>query len=951
MRRSLTALAFVLAGLLSTAGVLASAASAEVPVENFGLLPSTAQAGGHPDLQVAFVLRNGKIQQLEEGLNTPCDCENPRFITLHAPKGLVGSPTNLPTCTAAQFGNLNCPVDSQVGIVEAGVQLTPADVASVIAPVYNMVPRPGEAGLFAFSGLGAPIFEVFSARTGGDYGLETKVSIPEFVVLRYSDQILWGTPADPNHDGLRFKADSERVGVGYLCDSSHVLATPSHSDLSAPLSGSASAAEVCNGFSPVTGAPSNSPLTPFTENPTSCEAPLQSGVDVLAYDGTTTHADAPFPPTIGCDQLSFNPSLAAKPTTTAADSPSGIDIDLSVPQYESPTVPSPSEIKATEMTLPEGFTVNPSAADGKSACADLAANIGTGSTDAANCPETAKIGTLEIHTALLPGPLPGYLYLGQPLPGNRYRVFLVADGFNVHVKLAGTIVPDKQTGRLSVIFENLPETPFADFTLHIFGSERGALATPTKCGTYPITTTFTPWDEVLGKQSSQTFFTIDQGPNGTPCPGATRPFNPGFQAGSTGNSAGAYSPFSFDLTRADGDQNLTGLSVATPLGFTANLKGIPYCPESAIDQLGNSLYSGLGELASPACPAASQIGTVIGGGGAGSRPVYLAGKVYLAGPYKGAPLSDVAVIPAVSGPYDLGNIAVRGALHVDPATARVTADTESLPQILEGIPLRARSIRVNIDRPGFALNPTNCDPHSVDATISGDEGAVSGQSSPYQVANCASLPFAPKLSLSLKGKSRRAGTPALKAVLTMPPGGANIAKAQVTLSHAESIDNAHIGAPCTRVQYAANSCPPSSVLGRARAETPLLDKPLEGPVYLMSGFGHVLPDVAADLGGQIHVFVHGRVDTGKGGGIRNTFEVVPDAPVSKFTLELLGGSKGLLENSENICSKPQHAFAQFTGQNGRVANLHPLIAVNGCGGKAKRKRHRGRGLLRARAVR
>ncbi len=912
-------------------------ASAEVPVRVYGFVPSSTQAGGHPDLQVAFSLLNGKKQQLE-GLNSPCDCENARFLTVHAPRGFVGNPHAGPQCTTAQFTASACPVDSQVGIIEGGVSGNPVSDISFVAPVYNMTPREGEAGLLAFIAVGNAIFESFGARTNSDYGLETRIAIPDLLPLSYSDQVLWGVPAEERHDPLRFAQGSTGVGATQLCSEQGVPATPNREELDTPPSGPESVVGGCMGAISHTGQHSNSPLTPFLENPTACGETAEAGLDVLAYDGTETHASSPFPEVTGCDVLSFNPSLAARSTTKAADSPSGLDVELTVPQFQSPTVPSPSEIKGSEMTLPEGFSINSSAADGKSACTDQEASFGT--TNAAKCPETSKIGTLTIETALLPGPLPGYLYLGQPLPGNRYRVFLVADGFNVHVKLAGRIEPDKRTGQLKVIFEDLPETPFQKFSLHIFGSERGALATPTHCGTYEIKTVFTPWDAVLGKRTSKTFFDVTEGPNGEPCPQGSRPFSPGFEAASQGNTAGAHSPFALQLTRQDGDQFLSALGVKTPPGFSATLKGVPYCPEAAIKAMSTTAYSGTNELDNPTCPGQSQVGEVFGGAGAGSRPFYAPGKAYLAGPYKGAPLSLVVVVPAVSGPYDLGNIVVRNALYVDPETAQVSAVSDPLPQIVEGVPLRVRSVLVKLNRPDFTLNPTNCEPHQVSASFQGTEGGSASGSAHFQVANCAKLGFVPKLSLKLKGGTKRAGHPALTGSLKMSQGGANISKLIVALPHSEFVDQSNISTVCTRVQFAAHSCPAGSIYGHATASTPLLDQPLSGPVYLRSS-NHLLPDLVIALQGPasqpIEVAVAGKIDTGPSGGIRTSFEAVPDAPVSSFTLRMQGGKKGLFENSTDICRHPQAAEVKATGQNGRRSNYRTPLKTD-CKGKARKRR-------------
>ena len=392
------------------------------------------------------------------------------------------------------------------------------------------------------------------------------------------------------------------------------------------------------------------------------------------------------------------------------------------------------------------------------------------------------------------------------------------------------------------------------------------------------------------------------------------------------------------MTRADGDQNLSGLTVTTPLGFSASLRGIPYCPQSAIDRVANSLYSGLSEFASPACPAASQIGTAVAGAGAGNHPLYVPGKVYLAGPYKGAPLSLMVVIPAVSGPYDLGNVAVRAAIDVNPVTAQVTTISDPLPQILEGIPLRTRSIRVDLDRPGFALTPTNCELQSVNASIGGDQGAQASRSVPFQVANCASLPYGPKLSLKLRGGLNRRGHPAITATFTARPGEANTKTVQVTLPAGEILDNSHIGLSCTRPQFASKTCPSSSLLGTAEVSTPLLDQPLKGPVYLRASPTHKLPDLAMDLEGQFDIELIGRIDSAQNGGLRTTFESAPDAPVSSLVLSLAGGKRGLLQNVHTLCGGPTRYAVRMTGQNGADVASHPKLQA-ACGAGAQSKKH------------
>jgi hypothetical protein len=947
--------------LVFFAGALAPTAHAAVNITSLSAVPGSTKAGGHPDFSVWFTLSSHQVAP------DACDCDDAKDTSVHLPAGFIGNPSAAPKCSLADFAADRCPVDAQIGVALAEVASNRGKEppsAGFITPVFNLVPPPGEAGLLGFKSgaLDSPTFEVVSARTDGDYGLDVTVkSIEHFFPLIGFRQIVWGVPAAPVHDNFRFgQGEPARLIITLsgppppiFCDANGV---PSTAD---PSTVSRLCPEVGNGGpaigelppnGPEGGGPgypvsSNSALTPFTQNPTTCGlSSLSTSLNVLSYDGSETRRETPWPSTTDCDQLSFNPSLFAQPTTEQTDAPSGLNIDLSAPSFESPSAPSPSEIRGTTVTLPPGFTINSAAADGKTSCADAEAKFGT--TEEAKCPEFAKIGTLEVQSPVLPGVLPGAIYIGKPLPGNRYRLFLAFDGFGVHVKLAGTVHPDPVTGQVVSEFKNLPQFPFDDFNLHFFGAERGILATPVRCGSYPVTTEFEPWDSALPSQTSTQYFSLTSGPSGSPCSDGARPFQPGFQAAAAQNTAGAHTQFAVELTRRDGEQNFSGLEVTTPLGLTATLKGIPYCPDSAIREASAPGHSGLAELASPTCPSASQVGEAFAGAGVGAHPFYAPGKVYLAGRYRGAPLSLVVITPAVSGPYDLGNAVVRVALQVDPFTARVTAASDPLPQILEGVPLRLRSILVELNRPDFALNPTNCQSLASEATAVGSEGAAVTRNAPFQVANCARLPFEPRLHLRLKGSPKRAKFPALSATLTMPPGSADVATAQVTLPHSSFLAQSHIGKTCGRRELASHNCPAASIYGRAKAETPLLDKPLEGPVYLATGFGYNLPALVAELDGQIEVLLKGKVDSGREDGLRTTFELVPDAPVSRFSLHMFGGRRGLIQNSEYLCGAhaKRKALARFAGQNGKVRRFEVEVA-NSCGQRGG-KRSRGRRTVR-----
>jgi hypothetical protein len=919
----------LIAGLLAcalvfalTAAGRASAAEEEFkPGFKFFKVTSTnTQAGGHPDVTIDFQTE-GAAPFGGEGCSEE-SCPIPRVVRVHWPAGFIGNPHVAPKCTLSEFNTAHCPVDAQVGTFSLGL-----GGIGLFAPIYNMQTRPDQAGLLGFTApfFNFPIFFELSARTDGDYGLDvdtspiTRLGSPEYKT------ILWGVPASEVHKPFRFQSPLSGVGACYEgVFGPEIVGCPPGLPFVSP-----------------TYAERTFPERPFLQNPTVCAGDLTVKADVEYYGGLEGHATTPLPGMTGCQQASFSPSLTAKPTTSRTDTASGLDTDVHIPQLQSPVTPSPSETKKTAIELPPGFTINPNAADGKVACPDVLSAIGT--LLGASCPEYSKVATMSLDVAALPGPIPGAIYLMRPLPGDPYRILLTADGYATHVKLPGSVRADPSTGQLSIVFDELPQAPLQDFSIHVFGSERGLFATPVKCGIVDVKGEFVPWNDELTTRHTTSFMTFDGGPNGSPCPGARRPFAPAFGVGSRSNTAGAHSPLSLTLTRDDGEENVTRLNVATPPGFSATLKGVPYCPEAAIAKAMNPAYSGLAERAASACPPASQIGTAWAGAGAGNHPLYVGGKVYLAGPYRGAPLSLVVVLPAVSGPYDFGNVVVRAALHVDPVTAQVTAVSDPLPQILEGVPFRTRSIRIDLDRSGFTLNPTNCDPFAVHALVSGDEGATSSPSAHYQVANCADLGFEPKLALRLRGSTKRNGHPALRAVLTAPEGEANLARTVVTMPHSEFVANENFRNVCSRVQYSADQCPAGSVYGHAQAFTPLLAQPLEGPVYLRTS-GKGLPDLVADLKGQIEIEVVGHIDSVRQ-RLRTSFLTLPDAPVSKFVLTMQGGSKSLLSNSENLCRHAQRANVKMRGQNDATLKAKTKLRTS-CGKKSKRHARHRRGRVR-----
>ncbi|HSS42731.1 MAG TPA: hypothetical protein VLK37_09330, partial [Solirubrobacterales bacterium] len=583
------------------------------------------------------------------------------------------------------------------------------------------------------------------------------------------------------------------------------------------------------------------------------------------------------------------------------------------------------------------------------------------------CPEASKVGEVKIQTPLLKEEARGSLYVATPFanPFNSlialYMVAKVPER-GILIKQAGLVKADPNTGQLTTIFDGLPQIPFSSVKLSLRAGARSSLVTPPACGSYDVVAKFTPWSaqdpnnptqaEIVPRTSS---FAIERGVGGGACPsGATPPFHPGLFAGTINNAAKSYSPFNLRLTRNDGEQEFTNFSIKLPPGVIGKLAGVGVCADAAIAAATarTGPNGAQEELDAPSCPANSQVGRTLAGAGVGASLTYVPGKVYLAGPYNGAKLSIVAITAAKVGPFDLGTVVVREALKVNPETAEVFVDaagSDPLPHIIQGIEVHLRDIIVEVDRPDFVLNPTNCNRTSTASTVLGsglDFASASDNepvtvTSPFQAADCSSLGFKPKLSIQLLGGTKRGDTPRLKAVLQARKGDANIGKAQVTLPHSAFLEQGHIRTVCTRVQFNSGAgngegCPKGSIYGKAKAITPLLDEPLAGKVYLRSS-NHELPDLVAALhSSKADINLVGRIDS-LNGRIRNTFEGVPDAPVTKFILEMQGGQKGLIVNSTDLCKGKHRALANFDGQNGKLWDLKPVVGAK-CGGKGKKRR-------------
>jgi hypothetical protein len=896
------------------------------------------QAGSHP-YTASFAFTPATAVNSKHELFRPGDGneEQPglelRELETRIPPGLVGDLSRMPRCSQHELLNEKCDPNSMVGTFT--LETLPA--AEFQRPVFNMVPAPGSPAQigFNFAGVNVPIR--FGVRTGADYSISARFQAPTKSILQ-SVLTLWGVPQDESHDIWHFhlggcseaelNEPKKELGEPNYCSRAWYEGAPEEAFLTLPTS--------CTGPQPFA----------FEELSAWQDPDFTSETGGLTHDSEGNPAGFD-----GCNRLPFGPSISAKPTTDVADSPSGLDFDLHFPQtgLEDPAAEvSEADLKRAVVTLPAGVAVNPAAANGLTACSEAqigylgkeaGLNTDRYTPGAAECPEASKIGTVEVDTPLLRDrneagqptgehPLRGGVYVAKPVEnpfGSLLAIYITVDdpATGIVVKLAGEVHADPQTGQLTATVEN-PQVPFEDVHLEFFKGAGATLRTPQLCGRYQTTTDMTPWSAPEGADAFPTdSFEVSQSPGGGACPTSESqlPNTPSVEAGTAAPKAGTYSPFALRVARADGSQELSKIETTLPEGLLAKLAGVSECSDQAIAQAEHrgGLGEGQTEQEHPSCPASSEVGVVQVGAGAGPRPYYVSGHAYLAGPYKGAPLSLEIITPAVAGPFDLGTVAVRTALQVDPLTAQVKAVSDPIPHILQGIPLDVRSITLNMNKPDFTLNPTSCAKRAITGAVGSVFGQNSALSVPFQVGECKALAFKPKVSIALSGQTKRSGNPALKAVVTYPKGGgyANIAKAQVSLPHAEFLDQGNLNNVCTRPVLLAGNCPTSTVYGRARAFTPLLDQPLEGPVYLVGGFGYKLPALVAELNGQIRVLLIGKVDTDKAHGIRNTFEAVPDAPVSKFVLEMKGGKKyGLLENSENICHNPQKALADFTAQNG-----------------------------------
>jgi hypothetical protein len=960
----------------------------EMDAEQLGGATDT-QAGSHP-----FQLTTTTL--LENNFNLSKPPGMAKDLDFQLPPGLLGNPTPFPQCSEAQFNKIfeginECPDDTAVGVAAIEVKgKTAASHSTLPFPVFNLAPSHGEPARFGFLVLEAPVYLDTSVRTGGDYGVTVSAdNVNQEATLLASRVSFWGVPGAASHNSSRgwsciddgaLESEAERAGLG-SCKPSLQESPP-----------------------------------PLLSMPTSCTGPAQSTLDADSWqqEGVFKSYElaSPMPGLDGCNRLSFSPEINVAPDLAEASSASGLTVGIHVPQglVTNAEALAESTVKDTTVELPQGVTINPGGGDGLEACsegqigylghesaAEVASEAFSPTLASPFCPEASKVGTVKITTPLLPNPLTGAVYLASPAPNgeagqNPFKtllaMYIVAEDpvSGTLVKLPGRVELNQSTGQLISTFEDTPQLPFEDLTLHFFGGSRAPLATPGLCGSYTTKAIFTPWSGNPPVESTSTF-AIASGPSGSPCPSDPRPFTPEFTAGTTNNQAGGYSELRTTMGRPDADQALGGISIVLPEGLTGSLSKVKLCGEP--------------QAAEGTCGPENLVGHTVVTAGLGSSPVVVKrpGNVYITGPYNGhgactvgeagcAPFGLSIANPAEAGPFDLEKgtpcdcIVVRAKVEINPLTSQLTISSGALPSMLKGIPLDLQHIQVAVSRPEFIVNPTSCAHMKIEGSISGAEGGSAPISEPFQAANCASLAFKPGFEASASGHTSKRNGASLHVRLTYPKEGAgkdsNIRDVKVELpmqlpSRLETLQKA-----CLAEVFDANParCPAESMVGAAKAITPILPVPLAGPAYFVSYGGAKFPELVVVLQGDgVTIDLHGETFISEKTSVTSsTFKTVPDDPVESFELTLPEGKYSALGASANLCragktvtvtkrvrrkvhgrmrwvkvkaKKTIPALSMpttFIGQNGARVRQTTTVRVTGCGkaGQAKKASAAGR---------
>jgi hypothetical protein len=924
-------------------------------------LPFT-QAGGHPWGLTAKAQFTDEAIKLSNGQTLVYPTRDPKDVVTNLPPGLLGNPMAVPRCSLTQVTSSaeQCPADTQIGVYrviqEGGHEL--------LAPIVNVAPEYGQSAEFALENtvkVDTPLLTahlvrtcsspVVSGRCNGReiYGFSVVSNDIPLLAVRSFEVTFWGVPADPSHDPMR----------GRFCK---------RIDISEPLA--------CEGG----GLPAGVTPIPFLTMPTDCAAgPVTTvlradsweepgSVREGLYSGFA-EARAVLPAVTGCELLRFDPLLEVRPDSVIADEPVGLDLGVHVPLSETPESTATPQLKNTIVTLPDGMSISPSVVDGIEACDDFGPNginitgpeseeVGpSGELQLApgHCPDASVVGTAEAVTPFLPVPVRGHVYLAKPACGGRwekicteedaldgklYRLYLELGGTGelaqtgIHFKVVLETHANLATGQLTTTTLGTPQAPFSDLKIHLNGGPRAPIDNPPACGDAITTADFSPWSapgvtpeglSVPGTPdaTSSSFFNVEG------C--SSRPgLNPSVIAGSVLPVSGAFTSFTLNLVRKDREQYVRSVRLQTPPGLLGMLSSVPLCGEPSADD--------------GTCPESSRIGSTRVSSGAGSHPFEIEGNVYLTGPYGGAPFGLSIVTHVIAGPFNLGVVVVRARIDVDRLTSMLTVTTDevgpyAIPQIIFGVPLRLKRITVNVDRPNFMFNPTNCGTLKITADVVGSQGATAAVSSPFVVGGCSALSFKPKFTVATGARTSRQNGADLDVKLSFPPGSigreANVASVKVDLPKELPSRLTTLQKACSAATFGLDpsSCPKGSVVGIAEATTPLLPVRLTGPVYFVSHGGEAFPSLIIVLQGDgVRVDLTGTTFINKAGITSSTFKSVPDVPVETFELYLPHGRNSALAANGDLCNERDRLKmpTMFVAQNGLSIKQTTKIAVVGC---------------------
>lgn len=924
----------------NSSGTTTGSAASFVTTKGFGFLPGSegfsaaavadggaaaTLAGSHP-YALRFAVGFNRAGEFEGQPGAVFPDGDLRNFRIDVPNGLIVNSKAVPTCTQAQFhtprispftqsrSGENCPDKSQVGTVR--VQTSGGERTFGL---FNLEAPPGVAAQFGFAPFGSPIaLDVeLVAKGDGTYALILNAeNISQSIDLDGFEMTLWGTPWAASHNGERGNClnEAEPAFPWAKCQ---------------------------------VGEPSSNPPLAYISLPPQCSGQLSFHATASSWQQSgqvsaeAVNSNGGLPAEMHCEYLQFDPEVVGHLDNTKASSASGFVFRLNVnhDRLTDPAYTNPSPPKTAIVKLPAGTTLNPSVGAGLDVCTEQQFAAETAlSAEGNGCPNAAKIGTLTVHTPIFDDVLKGAVYLAKPDdPGTAgagaenpfdslIAIYMLAKSpqRGVMVKLAGNLVPDPVDGTLTATFDDLPQLPYTELEIAFRSGQRSFLITPAQCGYVPTGLEVLPWGSAE-PFSAVSYTLLKTGIGGGPCPSGTPPFEPGVTSGAVNSNVNSYTPYFVHITRQDTEQEITSYSLVLPKGVTGKLAGVAQCSDAAIAAARGR--RGFEEAANPSCPSSSQVGHTLTGYGVGSALTYTEGKVYLAGPFHGAPLSLVTINPATIGPFDLGTIVIRSAFQIDPRTAQLQIDSSAsdpIPHIIDGIVLHLRDIRVYIDRPEFTHNPSSCEPSSLSSRVTGsgasfgdsEDDSTATPSNHFQLLNCRILGFQPRLGVRLRGGTKRGDFPQLRVTFAARgPNDSNLKDIAVVIPRQQFLAQEHIRGICTRVQFAAHACPADSVYGSAVGETPLLDEPLRGNVYLRSS-SHALPDLVADLySGTVHIVLEGKIGPGKKGGIQAFFSELPDEPINRFVMTLFGGKRGLLVNSANICANPPVSNVKAIGQN------------------------------------